>query len=367
MGNVSQGQPPDANHALTDMPRRISEKTGRFAACGQTSDDSGDDGSFSTRSVPDSEEEPLGTAESSLAPPQASAPTFDATFASVEDSCAAVQAPQLSSWPPAQSTWQIAARPATKAQESDLLEQFPQGPNSCDEQQNRVRLVSLGCYCGPKLSFQKMGRGAETLPFDWMRTKLDGLLHFMRSDFSGFFDFSTRLPVPDSAGMVTYRGYQHSFWHDDPTDPSMQERYARRIERFMAIDARFEPVLFVRVASHTGELSRAPELLAELGRFGQSARLLLVLNFQRDGQGPALVHGLERLMVHVLPSEAHALGKNFGAPYVEAVRCGIDWVLGRECSARLYPSLEALSAAVVPDDWGKSGLGGLRAFEDGAA
>ena len=28
-----------------------------------------------------------------------------------------------------------------------------------------VQLVSLGSYCGPKLSFQKMGRGAATLPF----------------------------------------------------------------------------------------------------------------------------------------------------------------------------------------------------------
>ena len=30
----------------------------------------------------------------------------------------------------------------------------------------QVQLISLGSYCGPKLSFQKMGRGAATLPFE---------------------------------------------------------------------------------------------------------------------------------------------------------------------------------------------------------
>ena len=31
---------------------------------------------------------------------------------------------------------------------------------------DQVQLFSLGSYCGPKLSFQKMGRGAATLPFE---------------------------------------------------------------------------------------------------------------------------------------------------------------------------------------------------------
>lgn len=53
--------------------------------------------------------------------------------------------------------------------------------------------------CGPKLSFQALGRGAATLPFDWIRLRFEGLMHFLAEDFSGFFDFGTelRLPVQD--------------------------------------------------------------------------------------------------------------------------------------------------------------------------
>jgi len=253
-------------------------------------------------------------------------------------------------------------------QESDMLERLTKGPNRCDEMQNRVRLVSLGCYCGPKLSFQKMGRGAETLPFDWIRTKMEGLLHFLRSDFQGFFDGAPRrLPVPGSSGMVAFRGPLHSFWHDDPTEASMRERYARRINRFQAIDARSgRLVLFVRVAGNTGELRRAPELVDELvARFGDGARLLLVLNFQHRFMGPALVRGHDRLMVHCLSSAAHHReSETFGAPYVEAVRIALDWVLGRSFVAYTASNLEALEGEVTVDDWGKAGLGGLRAFED---
>mmetsp|Transcript_134272 Transcript_134272/g.388693 ORF Transcript_134272/g.388693 Transcript_134272/m.388693 type:complete len:344 (+) Transcript_134272:49-1080(+) len=317
----------------------------RLSVCGAHSEGSesrDDSEETSTCGAEDSDEEP-----SAAAPPPALATAITGS--------SLAQAP-------------MAAIVSKREQESDLLERFPQGTNICDAQQNEVRLVSLGCYCGPKLSFQKMGRGAETLPFDWIRTKFDALLHFMRSDFSGFFHFDTQEFVQDM-GSCAFRGPLHSFWHDDPRETSMHERYERRIARFKEIDARTGLVLFVRVASHTGELLRAPELVTELSeRFGDGARLLLVLNFQPPGKGAVLVRGMERLMVHLLPSEAHMRGsKNFGTPYVEAVHLALDWALGRPTSARLVPSLEALAAEVKENDWGKSGLGGLVAFEGGGA
>lgn len=48
-------------------------------------------------------------------------------------------------------------------QESDLLENLGAKYSSTEED---VQLVSLGSYCGPKLSFQKMSKGAATLPFE---------------------------------------------------------------------------------------------------------------------------------------------------------------------------------------------------------
>merc|ERR1712232_1452296 len=132
------------------------------------------------------------------------------------------------------------ARPppvAESLQESDLMERLNAGIDAvaCSSDTDHVRLVSLGGYCGPKLSFQKLGRGAETLPFDWLRTRMEGILHFLRSDFDGFFEWSS---TASGGGAITmYRSQYHSFWHDDPNDAGMRERYTRRIKRFWEIDA----------------------------------------------------------------------------------------------------------------------------------
>lgn len=249
-----------------------------------------------------------------------------------------------------------------KLQESDLLEQIPAGERVSDPQLDAVRLVSLGCFCGPKLSFQRLGRGAETLPFDWIRTRREGLLHLMRNDFNGFFDFTTKKPVPGS-NMTAFRGYHHSFWHDNPTESSMQERYKRRIQRWKDIDARNSLVLFVRAAGVLpDELENAPELLHELQeRFGENASLLLVLDFQRTAKGCAVVEGHPNLFVYFLGGDAHTEG-DF-APYSEPVKVAMDWTVGRPVEAMSFESLEAAVAVTDVTTWGLAGLGGLDAFE----
>ncbi|CAJ1395983.1 unnamed protein product [Effrenium voratum] len=141
------------------------------------------------------------------------------------------------------------------------MDALPDGKSRVDQETEGIMLVSLGCFCGPKLSFKNIGRGAETLPFDWMRTRHEGLVHFLqngwdeRTNFNGFFEFTSKKVVP-GCQMTTYRDYFHSFWHDDPTDPGMHERYKRRIKRFNSIDARSEAVLFVRTIPSTSELDQ---------------------------------------------------------------------------------------------------------------
>uniref|UniRef100_A0A7S1WLB1 Uncharacterized protein n=1 Tax=Alexandrium catenella TaxID=2925 RepID=A0A7S1WLB1_ALECA len=249
-------------------------------------------------------------------------------------------------------------------QESDLLDEIKPGENLCDELTNSVRLVSLGCYCGPKLSFQQIGRGAETLPFDWIRTRPEGLLHYLRSGFAGFYDFVTQEPVPGASSMVMYRDYLHSFWHDDPTDVHMRERYDRRIRRLQSINAEQQPVLFVRSIGSLEELQYVPELLSELSsRFGRRSLLMLIVDFQdKKTHGPLVVRGHPNLLLYYFCRELHdtsGLG-----PYDDAVRCGLEWAVGRDVGAAVYPSLEAAAAAATPMDFGGNGLGGLRAFED---
>merc|ERR1719247_867106 len=89
-------------------------------------------------------------------------------------------------------------------QGSDILEKLPAKTTTADPAKDAIPLVSLGCSCGPKLSFKEIGRGAETLPFDWVRTRLSAVTHFLSSDFQGFFDFTytEEIDLPESQRML---------------------------------------------------------------------------------------------------------------------------------------------------------------------
>jgi hypothetical protein len=233
---------------------------------------------------------------------------------------------------------------------------------------DHVQLVSLGCMCAPKLSFQQLGRGAETLPFDWMRSRLEGILHFMRSDFQGFYDYTTVKAgcgrTEESPGMTMFRSKYHSFWHDNPDDEGMREKYTRRIARFQGIDAREKPVLFVRAANSTDELCLAAEVAGELARrFGSRAQLLLIVDFQHLVTGPISVEELpDNLLIYFHKKEDR---EPAFAPYMKPVKEGLLWAAG--CSqaqaATRFGSLKDLVKVTSPEDWGYRAHGDVDAFE----
>lgn len=242
--------------------------------------------------------------------------------------------------------------------ESEKMERLPTKAVETDRELEAVMLVSLGCTCGPKLSFKELGRGQETLPFDWMRVTMDGLLHFLEKDFDGFFGWISEHPVPESH-MRCFRSQQHSFWHDDPRSESMQTKYARRIKRLGEIDARKLPVLFVRAAATSYEISEAGRLLETLQRrFGSEAMLLLIVDFQgTEAIGPCMVEGHENLMLYYLDTVCAA------APYCEPVRSALEWAAGRELQVASVTDLKDAQALAVKTTWGLVGTGGVIAFE----
>lgn len=219
----------------------------------------------------------------------------------------------------------------------------------------RPRIVSLGAYCGVRKSVQKIGRDAEALPFDWMRTRIEGILHYMRTDFAGFFDYTASQAVPN-APVVVYRDHLHSFWHDDVHDELVQEKYRRRMTRFNGLDATRAPILFVRSVAHTRELELAEELLRELtGRFGERAMLLVIADFQRRTLGPVLVQDRRNLLVYYLPTDAHS--EPTGAPYTAPLLCALDWVEGRSIDALSVPTARMLlHLADVSEEWSVEGI-----------
>lgn len=213
-----------------------------------------------------------------------------------------------------------------------------------------LRVVSLGNYCGVRQSIKKAGYDAESLPFDWMRTRVEGILHYMRSDFDGFFNFVTKMDVPNSGigapAMVMFRDHLHSFWHDDPTQEIEREKYRRRIKRFdnLAKDNPSRVLLFVRALAQADELGKTKDLLAELCKqFGPKAKLLITVDLQATTAGPILVSSHPNLLAYFNSPAVHAAAMD-GAPYEEAVRCGVAWALGQEAvGGKAVPSIEALS------------------------
>merc|ERR1712070_902629 len=91
----------------------------------------------------------------------------------------------------------------------------------CDlEEVNRcVQVVSLGSYCGVKMSLMRLGLGEAHMPLDWMHCSVEGILEWMKTDFAAFCTFTGKLEVQlDGADFTVYRSRVHSMWHDDIED-----------------------------------------------------------------------------------------------------------------------------------------------------
>mmetsp|Transcript_71474 Transcript_71474/g.204989 ORF Transcript_71474/g.204989 Transcript_71474/m.204989 type:complete len:332 (-) Transcript_71474:375-1370(-) len=185
----------------------------------------------------------------------------------------------------------------------------------------QVTLVSLGRDFGPKMSFTATGQGSADMPFDFLRTEFDGVLHFLRTDFAGFFDVISSQPLPHVGGAVVHRSRMHAFWNEDPSDSGTRQSYLRRIARLQAVSANSGPVLFVRQAGSIDEVLRAGELLIELQtRFGPEARLLLLVDQQVATTGLVFVDEWPDLLICFAAAGAPAK-----APYVEPVLSALKW------------------------------------------
>lgn len=200
------------------------------------------------------------------------------------------------------------------------------------------------------------------MPFDWMKTRVEGVLRYLTKDFEGFFDVVTTQPVPDSlARMVMHRDYYHSFWHDDLNDVHVHEKYRRRIKRFQALDAKIHPILFVRAIACSSELRHTGLLSETLTRnFGTQAHLLLVLDFQVKHTGPFQVEAYPNLLIYFNEASAHSVSGK--APYRNAICTAINWVSDKPSDVQSVKSIGELETMINPSC--AITVHGLKAFED---
>eukprot|EP00441_Pelagodinium_beii_P006958 CAMPEP_0197690788 /NCGR_PEP_ID=MMETSP1338-20131121/108828_1 /TAXON_ID=43686 ORGANISM="Pelagodinium beii, Strain RCC1491" /NCGR_SAMPLE_ID=MMETSP1338 /ASSEMBLY_ACC=CAM_ASM_000754 /LENGTH=124 /DNA_ID=CAMNT_0043273273 /DNA_START=104 /DNA_END=475 /DNA_ORIENTATION=+ len=124
------------------------------------------------------------------------------------------------------------------------------------------------------------------MPFDWIQTRVEGILHYLKNDFDGFLDHSSKERDPysysSSEAKYIFRDAVHSFWHDDPTNSEDIAKYRRRIARFKALKTSGRRILFVRTVARSKELYQTDDLLGEITTFfGGRAHLLIIVDMQR--------------------------------------------------------------------------------------
>merc|ERR1740138_962552 len=190
-----------------------------------------------------------------------------------------------------------------------------------------------------------MGLDAESLPFDWITTTADGVLEFLKTGFQGFFEFDRKVQKDVGGVNITaFRSKRHAFWHDDPTDESMREKYQRRVSRIMAIDANTKPVLFVRLAATSEEIRTMSNFVGQLtSQFGPQAKLLLLIDCQgSEALGPCTVGGLDNLLIHYLN------GTSGTDKFCEPIKNALDWAARLPTRCVQLRDLAAASAAAKP-------------------
>eukprot|EP00405_Crypthecodinium_cohnii_P042493 CAMPEP_0206557908 /NCGR_PEP_ID=MMETSP0325_2-20121206/19423_1 /ASSEMBLY_ACC=CAM_ASM_000347 /TAXON_ID=2866 /ORGANISM="Crypthecodinium cohnii, Strain Seligo" /LENGTH=505 /DNA_ID=CAMNT_0054058997 /DNA_START=146 /DNA_END=1663 /DNA_ORIENTATION=+ len=168
---------------------------------------------------------------------------------------------------------------------------------------NSVSCVSLGSYCAVASCLTHLKLREAAFPFDWNRTTIQGVVHFLKSRFSDFLQFflvKDFVGGKDTGGKA-YCGVHHSVWHENLGSGDGQAKYQRRIERLYENKA--ERLLFIRSLNSSDELAAAQELLSTLESIFPKSRvyLLLIVTCQRESR-QYFVSGLNRrLIVHFLP------------------------------------------------------------------
>lgn len=274
----------------------------------------------------------------------------------------------------AMSSEEMEARPALCLHGEPLLA-FGESPK---EVSKFAQVVSLGNSCATKLSMRRLEVDEATLPLDWIRSSIDGLIHWLRHDFDSFYTAERKYDlVLKECAMTVHRSPTHSFWHDDVDDAATQEKLRRRVGRFLDLANDTFPsetpraLLFVRSVACSAELSKTEELFEILRerfeRFGRKVYLLIII----DGQpfaGPVL-HATheDRLLFWLQPtfSGELALDCRSPAPYEEAIAFALRRVLhgSSEEEEAAWPRVE--QASDIVQETGKLWQLGVRTTDAG--
>ena len=150
--------------------------------------------------------------------------------------------------------------------------------------------ISLGWACVTAASMGKYGLRDGAYPFDWVRSQLNGVLHFLENDFE---DFLCREHLSEDGKIFYDRKWGIEFIHDGSIATEGEygnicEKYKRRIQRFRKT-VQEGKVLFVRAIMDQAEVCWVKENSEYISK--------IINNFQKEFltflmRNPVLLFGI---------------------------------------------------------------------------
>lgn len=104
--------------------------------------------------------------------------------------------------------------------------------------------ISIGGWCGTAFGLIGSELRNCSLPFDWVRSKFEGIIDCIENDFANF--FPNPLIYEKICGMNSYRGKFISFFHDNLEEITEIDKLKRRITRFDKLLTETREIVFVR-------------------------------------------------------------------------------------------------------------------------
>lgn len=125
------------------------------------------------------------------------------------------------------------------------------------------KYISIGGWCGTAYALAETEKLRESYPFDWTISSAEGIVDCVRNEFANFFPN----PIVQDKRITQYKAFRGpyiSFYHHDISEPTIQETFQRRINRFMRILQTAKQICFVRfciISDYKSELEAMKELV----------------------------------------------------------------------------------------------------------
>ena len=106
--------------------------------------------------------------------------------------------------------------------------------------------IGIGGWCGTAFGLKGSNLRSYALPFDWIRSKFEGVIDCLGNNFENFLPKTYQ--KEKNGKMGAYRGRQFSFFHDDFENNLNAEvdKYKRRINRFQELLRSNQRIIFIR-------------------------------------------------------------------------------------------------------------------------